>query len=328
MRYLGLFIISYLFTLNAFATNNNAFATDVCKSTLIPTDICNPLWASNVALIEVQTLINQGFNFEQRCNRGNTPLSLLSGREFYSDLLGQLSEQERAGRELIQTIKSYKSYQGRWVTPPETLVDDLLYRYRNLPLNPVNYRDKEDGKTALMWAAQNSYVWVVKTLLGASDAAFYWSYRLPALDITDNEGKTALTYAVLAQQDSPFLLYGYPTQNLSIRQLLFKGANINAQDNEGKTPLMHAVLGGKRIKIRILIEKGADIDMEDHQRNTAIRHAARAGRNWAVRFLISKGATYNAIEIEELLDSVPWYIRHSWDIGLGQYANRALGSSL
>ena len=306
MRYLGLFIISSLFTLNI-------FAADVCTNALVTNaDICNPIWAENVTLTKVQYLINQGFNFEQKCNNGNIPLSLLRGREFYFTLREQLRSQERVGKNLIRTIKSNKK-KFRDSAAKERLIYEFLYRYRELPLNPVNYKGREDGKTALMWAAHGGYVWVVSELLNPP----YRPSNLPkvAVDISDNEGKTALIYAVLAKD--PLLLKGH-----SIRSLLSKEANIDAQDYEGKTPLMHAVLNSKRSKIKILIEKGANIDIEDHQGNTAIRHAARAGRQWAVDFLISKGATYNPIEIDGLLNSVPWYTRYSWDIG--QY-KRVLG---
>ena len=299
MRYLGLFIISFLFTLNT-------FAADVCTDALVVnSDICNPPWAENVTLTQVQYLINQGFDFEQKCNNGNIPLSLLSERSFYSTLLEQLHSQERIGKNLIRTIKSNKK-RFREPAAKERLIDEFLYRYRELSLNPVNYKGREDGKTALMWAAHGGYVWIVKDLLNPP----YRPSNLPkaTVDIADNKGKTALIYAVLAKD--PLLLKGH-----SIRSLLSKEANINAQDYEGKTPLMHAVLSSKRSKIKILIEKGANIDIEDHQGNTAIRHAARVGRKGAVDFLISKGATYNPIEIDELLNSVPWHTRYSWDIG-------------
>ena len=51
MRYLGLFFISSLFTLNVFAT-----------------DFCDPRWLVNITVDELLELVDQGLNLEQRCD--------------------------------------------------------------------------------------------------------------------------------------------------------------------------------------------------------------------------------------------------------------------
>ena len=297
MRYLGLFIISFLFTLNL-------FAEDVCQDALV-VNICNPTWAAEKAtLTEVQSLINQGIDFEQKCSNGTTPLSLLSERAFYFPLLEQLRDQKRLGERFIQIIKSDSERRDPYFK--RKFIDEFLFEHRKLPLNPANYRSREDGRTPLIWAAHRGFIWVVDILLNP----FLSLPNEATVDIPDNEGKTALMHAAIAK-DFYLFLHGH-----SMAQLLSEGASINAQDHEGKTPLMHAVLTSKkRIKIKILIEKGADMDVEDHQGNTAIKHAARVGRCWAVNFLRSKGATYNPTEIDRLLNSVPWHTRLSWDVG-------------
>ena len=61
MRYLGLFFIGSLFTLNVFAS-----------------DICNDFeWIANLTQDEMSELINQGVDFEQECNGAYTPLELI-----------------------------------------------------------------------------------------------------------------------------------------------------------------------------------------------------------------------------------------------------------
>ena len=78
-----------------------------------------------------------------------------------------------------------------------------------------------------------------------------------------------------------------------VRNLLDKGANVNAKDRNGWTPLMRAAWPGQTEVARLLLEKGADINAKDHFGWTAFAWSAWGG-HWAlVRLLAEKGTDVN-----------------------------------
>ena len=56
----------------------------------------------------------------------------------------------------------------------------------------------------------------------------------------------------------------------SMRFLLERGADVDAQDYEGYTPLMLAVLGGHIRAVRLLLTRKADTRLRDRKANTAL----------------------------------------------------------
>ena len=75
--------------------------------------------------------------------------------------------------------------------------------------------------------------------------------------------------------------------------LIEKGADVNAYDKYGRTPLMHAAQAGSVNIVNALIEKGANLNAQDEYGNTALMHAIRSPRADVVRLLIEKGASLN-----------------------------------
>ena len=79
-----------------------------------------------------------------------------------------------------------------------------------------------------------------------------------------------------------------------VKELIDKGADVDAKDIYGRTVLMVAVINNRTDVARLLIDKGANVNAKDNDRNTALMHAAWGGRTDVARLLIDKGANVNA----------------------------------
>ncbi len=79
-----------------------------------------------------------------------------------------------------------------------------------------------------------------------------------------------------------------------VRQLLDKGADVNAKDKDGYTALMEASGGGHVDVVNLLLAKGADINAKDKKRWTALMEASFGGHGDVVELLLAKGADVNA----------------------------------
>jgi len=99
-------------------------------------------------------------------------------------------------------------------------------------------------------------------------------------------------------ENSLFSEVKYSSNAAKIRELLEKGANVNARESHnGKTPLIHASMNknkGFNEVMLLLIEKGADVNAFDKDGNTALLWAAMYGLSDNVQTLIEKGADVNA----------------------------------
>ncbi|KAK3248559.1 hypothetical protein CYMTET_31089 [Cymbomonas tetramitiformis] len=102
----------------------------------------------------------------------------------------------------------------------------------------------------------------------------------PEVDTEDGEGRTALTVA---------LAFG---QEAAARALLEAGAGVNA--GTGQRPLHGAAEGGMVEMLRELVDKGADVDAEDGEGHTALTVALAGGQEAAARALLEAGAGVNA----------------------------------
>ncbi|KAK3272313.1 hypothetical protein CYMTET_19387 [Cymbomonas tetramitiformis] len=100
------------------------------------------------------------------------------------------------------------------------------------------------------------------------------------VDAEDGEGRTALTVA---------LAFG---QEAAARALLEAGAGVNA--GTGQRPLHGAAEGGMVEMLRELVDKGADVEAEDGEGRTALTVALN-GHEEVARFLVSAGAGVDVV---------------------------------
>src|SRR6266516_3954178 len=130
-----------------------------------------------------------------------------------------------------------------------------------------------DGTTAVMWAASNDDVELVRALIKAG----------ANVSLKNQFGTTALTEAAIV---------GSPAV---IDALLKAGADPNTKNPEGETPLMAVARSGNVAAARRLLEAGADINAkEDWGGQSALMWAAARSQAEMVKFLASRGANVNA----------------------------------
>lgn len=77
----------------------------------------------------------------------------------------------------------------------------------------------------------------------------------------------------------------------AVKDLLAKGANVNAKTRYGATPLSYAADRGNVEIVRMLLERGADVNVQDtFYRATPMTWAASKGFAEIVKLLLDKGA--------------------------------------
>lgn len=87
----------------------------------------------------------------------------------------------------------------------------------------------------------------------------------------------------------------------AVRQLLDKGANIEASDKDGKTALIRAAENSRIEAVQLLLAKGANIEARENDGSTALIEAVIDASltigekdNSVVKLLLEKGANVNA----------------------------------
>ena len=108
-----------------------------------------------------------------------------------------------------------------------------------------------------------------------------------SLDLTNNEGKTALEVAEEVGNNRFYdivqnhirrddienikLLEAIKSDNVKeIKGYLASGANVDIKDKDGRTPLILAALNGSERAIQILLSRDANVDIQDNEGNTAL----------------------------------------------------------
>ncbi|MEO8259735.1 MAG: ankyrin repeat domain-containing protein [Acidobacteriota bacterium] len=130
-----------------------------------------------------------------------------------------------------------------------------------------------DGTTAVMWAASNDDLELVRALIKAG----------ANVKVKNHFGSAALTEAAI--------IGSAPV----IDALLKAGADPNIKNPEGETPLMAVARSGKVEAARRLLAAGAEINArEDWGGQSALMWASARSQAEMVRFLASKGADLNA----------------------------------
>lgn len=89
-----------------------------------------------------------------------------------------------------------------------------------------------------------------------------------------------------------------------VRELVRRGADVDARDAEGRTPLFSAVLGGSVGLVGLLLESGADVNARDNDGWTVLHFAAQEFEPEIARLLVARGADVNAQDDDGI--SVLW----------------------
>ena len=79
-----------------------------------------------------------------------------------------------------------------------------------------------------------------------------------------------------------------------IKELLKKGADLEAKDGDGRTALMWAAMSGELDVVKYLIDNGVDLEAKDGDGRTALMWAAMSGELDVVKYLIDNGADLEA----------------------------------
>ncbi|KAL9025441.1 MAG: hypothetical protein Q9196_005738 [Gyalolechia fulgens] len=87
-----------------------------------------------------------------------------------------------------------------------------------------------------------------------------------SIDVTDNNGLSALHFAADAAKD----------ETLMVELLLDYGANLQSVDRFLRNPLMLAASTGKLDVLQVLVARGADLQIQDKWCQTALHHAANS----------------------------------------------------
>lgn len=81
----------------------------------------------------------------------------------------------------------------------------------------------------------------------------------------------------------------------AVRDLLVRGAPVNAQDAQGSTPLLRATAGNHIAVARSLLLHGADVNLKNQQQDSAYLLAGAQGRLEIVRMALSYGADLKSL---------------------------------
>jgi hypothetical protein len=162
-------------------------------------------------------------------------------------------------------------------------------------INKVKRRldlNKKDsfGGTALYWAARSGHEAVVRLLLeNGADIKAKAQDGWTALSGAAWEGHKAVLQPLLEKKykykGTALHRASLVGDEIIIRLLLEKRADVEAKVNNGTTALHWAAAGGHDTVARLLLEKGADVKAKNNNGTTALHLAAARGHDTMVRLL-------------------------------------------
>ena len=150
----------------------------------------------------------------------------------------------------------------------------------------LDLQNLQERSTALMIAANRGLIDIIQQIINAGKAS-----GVNLLEITDNNGETALMYAIRNRQPE------------AVKLLLDHGANAcyqNSEANKKNTPLIVAVEQGSKEIVEILIDRNSDcINAVNSNNDTALMFAAILGHLEIVQKLLDAGADPNCKNLQE-----------------------------
>jgi ankyrin repeat protein len=218
-------------------------------------------------------------------NLEGDPLLIIAVRKSLFSIKGDNTKWEQVATLLLNKYNadvSITDKAGRTALSYAIFADPNNKFVQPLITKGINVRNN-DEKTALSWGFDNfknphnrDPTSMLTNILNSADVD---------VNLTDNEGKTALMYASR-----------YVSNSKLLDLLLEKNPDLNVKDKEGKTALMYACVNGNTVLVNLLLEHSADVNVIDNQGKTALMYACANGNTVLVNLLLEHSADVNVTD--------------------------------
>ena len=238
----------------------------------------------------VKLLIDRGADVNARDKHGRTPLdrALASDRD--------IEWSRVAVREMLLDHGGLTG--GEIPGEDDGFLAELAEPYLGRPFS-VDAREESVGWTDLHYAALLDLSPAVTALIEArmpADVHLKTGY-VPFGDSLRRTLRSLGHWAFAggnADGETPLMIAAARNALRAARELIARGANVNAPDEDGDTPLHYAAWHDAHDTAELLLAHGARIDTRDGGGETPLHHAAMAGSVSVVEVLLSHDAEINA----------------------------------